>query len=118
MKHNFRNMKIWQLGMDLLVDVYALTKKLPNEEKFGLVSQMNRCAVSIPSNIAEGSGRSTNKDFASFLHISLGSVYELETQIIASYRLKYISNEEHESIIFKIVDLEKMIKAFINSLNS
>lgn len=82
MRHNFRELKIWKDSMNLTKNVYALTPQLPDEEKFGLKSQLNRCTVSIPSNIAEGSGRTSNKEFNHFLNISLSSSYELETQLI------------------------------------
>ena len=77
--HNFRNLQVWEKGVELAKSVYQLTRDFPDEEKFGLITQMRRCAVSIPSNIAEGSARSTEKDFSRFLSISLGSYFELET---------------------------------------
>ena len=77
---NFRNLKIWQRAMKLVIAIYNLTRMLPKEEKFGLKSQMTRAAISIPSNIAEGSSRSSPKEFKHFLEMSLGSAFELETQ--------------------------------------
>nr|WP_321450441.1 four helix bundle protein [uncultured Carboxylicivirga sp.] len=77
---NYRNLKIWQKGIQIVKMTYELTSKLPDSEKFNLVSQMNRSAVSIPSNIAEGSGRNSEKDFIRFLHVSMGSCFELDTQ--------------------------------------
>jgi four helix bundle protein len=90
--HNFRKLDIWLKSMDLVVEIYNLTSVFPNHEKFGLSSQMQRSAVSIPSNIAEGSAKSSNKDFARFLEMSLGSSYELETELILASRLKYIDS--------------------------
>jgi four helix bundle protein len=81
MKHNFREMSIWKEAMKIVKKVYSLTSNLPTEEKYGLVSQMQRCAVSIPSNIAEGSGRETDKQLLYFLDVAISSSYELETQL-------------------------------------
>jgi four helix bundle protein len=80
-RHNFKKLKIWQMAMDIAKDVFDLIADFPSEEKFGLVSQMNRCVISIPSNIAEGSSR-TNKSFSHFIDISLGSSFELQTQLL------------------------------------
>lgn len=104
--------------MELVFEVYKSTKKFPVEEKFGLISQINRCAISIPSNNAEGCGRSTNKDFANFLNYSLGSIYELETQIIISHKLEYINDLQYNLLIEIISNVEKMIVVFIKSLLS
>lgn len=85
--HNFRELNIWKKSLDLSVDVYRITEEFPVVEKYNLISQIVRSAVSIPSNIAEGSGRGTNKDFCRFLNIALGSAYELETQLTISNKL-------------------------------
>ena len=92
--HNFRKLDIWIDSMQLAQQIYEITENLPKKETYGLVSQMNRAAVSVPSNIAEGSGKVSNKDFARFLSISLGSLFELETQVILAERIKYINNEQ------------------------
>jgi four helix bundle protein len=105
------------MGMDLVVAVYAITKDYPKEERYGLVSQINRSVVSVPSNIAEGSGRNTDKDFAKFLSNSLGSLFELETQMIASYRLNFISEEKFNELEIIINELEKMLIGFIKKIN-
>ena len=84
MKHNFKELLVWKKSIDLVKSVYQLTSSLPTEEKFGLISQMNRSSVSIPSNIAEGSGRTSSKEFLYFLNIAISSSYELETQLIIS----------------------------------
>ncbi len=89
--HNFRELKIWQRSMDFVVQVYKITKEFPAEEKYGLISQQRRSAVSIPSNISEGAGRGTNPQFKHFLEISMGSCNELITQIELSNRLKNLS---------------------------
>jgi len=87
--HNFRELKVWQKSIDMTVEIYKLTENFPKEEKFGLISQMRRAAVSIAANIAEGTGRRTEKDFNAFLGNSLGSSFELETELIISSRLNF-----------------------------
>ena len=91
--HNFRKLTIWKDSMNLTLDVYHLTQHFPKEEKFNLTSQIRRSAVSVPSNIAEGAGRNTNKDFNNFLGIATGSCYELETQLILSKRLGFLTEK-------------------------
>jgi len=113
--HNYRKLQIWQDAMDLAQEVYAITEKLPKMETYGLISQMTRAAISAPSNIAEGSGR-TDKDFAHFLSIALGSLFELSTQIILSERIGYISHEQSEVLQEKTNKLEMMISGFIHHL--
>ncbi|MDP4797692.1 MAG: four helix bundle protein [Crocinitomicaceae bacterium] len=107
-------MKIWQEAMILVKDVYSLTNDLPTEERFGLISQVNRCAVSIPSNIAEGSGRTSEKEFIHFLRIAISSSYELETQLIL---MKDIYKVESEEILIKLSSLQNRIGAFIRKIN-
>ncbi len=80
MGHNFKELKLWKDSMAFAKEIFTVTQSFPSEEKFGMISQMRRCAVSIPSNIAEGSGRTSNREFSRFLDISLGSAYEIETQ--------------------------------------
>ena len=91
-RHNYKNLKIWQLGIEIVDLIYKIIVLFPEEEKFSLSNQMNRAAISIPSNIAEGSAR-TNKSFSHFLDISLGSSFELGTQLIIAKNRKYISEE-------------------------
>ena len=97
--HNFRNLSVWQDSINLTIDIYKLVKQFPQEEKFNLTSQIKRCAVSIPSNIAEGAGRDSVKEFNHFLAISTGSGYELETQLIVAYRLKIIQEKDLDLIL-------------------
>ena len=97
MRHNFRELKIWQKGIDLAVEMHQLTRQFPAEEKFALTSQIKRCSVSIPSNISEGSGRNTTKDFKHFLNMAYTSCLELETQLIISSKLNYINDLEMTS---------------------
>ena len=109
--HNFRNMQIWKDAMDLAQSIYEITERLPKMETYGIISQMMRAAVSVPSNIAEGSGRS-NKDFAHFLSIALGSLFELNTQIMLSERIGYIDNNESIVLQGKADKLQMMISGF------
>ena len=88
----YKDLDVWKLGIDLVVEIYQITARFPNDELFGLVSQMRRAAVSIPSNIAEGSGRRNTKEFIQFLYIAKGSLLELETHIEIARRLNYITN--------------------------
>ena len=113
---SFRELKIWQCAREIVKEVYILTSKFPQSEKFGLISQMNRSAVSIPSNIAEGFGRFSNKDFARFLRISLGSLYELETQLILSTDLKFLDEMAMNPLIEKLHKINFMILAFMKKL--
>lgn len=112
--HNFRELKIWKESMALVKVIYHITSKLPSEEKFGLVSQINRCAVSIPSNIAEGSGRTSNKEFTHFLNVAISSSYELESQLILVYDIFEIETTE---TIKELQSLQLKIGAFKRSLN-
>lgn len=115
MKHNFKELKIWKESIELVKLTYLLSNELPDNEKFGLKSQIQRSAVSIPSNIAEGSGRSTTKDFNHFLNISLSSSYELETQLIIAYELFKV---EINTILEKLGEIQRMIIGFKKSLMS
>ena len=114
--HNFKELKIWQLSRYFVKDIYLLTKNFPADERFGLTQQIRRAAVSIPSNIAEGSGRGTNNDFSHFLDIANGSAFEVETQLILSLDLEYISQAEFDLINEKLQVIEKMIFNFNQSL--
>jgi four helix bundle protein len=114
MMHNFRQLNIWKDARVIVKDVYLLTAKFPVDERFGLISQINRCSISVPSNIAEGSARGTNKDFAHFLKMSLGSLYELETQLLLAADLNMIS--ESDEIFERIIILQKMVVNFIKTL--
>ncbi len=104
--HNFRELIIWKESMSLVKKIYILTSQLPNDERFGLISQINRSSVSIPSNIAEGSGRTTDKEFSRFIEIAISSSYELETQLILISELYQMNIEDVlkdlKSIQFKI----------------
>lgn len=114
--HNFKELKVWQLSRNLVKEIYEITSEFPSTEKYGLISQLRRCAVSIPANIAEGSGRNTDKDFAQFLNISLGSSYELETLLILVYDVDLITTERLENLSPKISEIQKMTFGLIKTL--
>jgi len=109
-------LRIWQVGIEVVKDIYILTKKFPKEELYGLNSQMRRSAVSIPSNIAEGFRRYHNKEYKQFLYIALGSCAELETQIIIANELDYINETEKTELIEKIKYICRMTVKLINKL--
>ena len=115
-RHNFRKLGIWKDSILLASDIIKITKGLPDVEKFGLVSQMNRSAVSIPSNIAEGTARKSNKSFINFLEIALGSAFELESQLIISNNVEYIKNKEFENLVNKSQSIQNRIYTFIEKL--
>lgn len=115
--HKFKELTVWKKGVDLAVDIYKLTKKFPSEEKYGLTSQINRSAVSIPSNIAEGAGRNTNGEFSHFLGISAGSAHELETQLIIADRIGLLEEVESKKMIQEINDIVNMLHGLQKSLN-
>ncbi|MEI9956964.1 MAG: four helix bundle protein [Ferruginibacter sp.] len=109
---------VWQKAMDLAVNAYLLTGFFPKEEKFGLISQIQRCAVSIPSNIAEGSGRVSTKEFQHFISIAMGSSFELETQVILAFRFKYITEEQLKAFEELVKPVQKMSFGLYNSLEN
>ncbi len=116
--HNFQELKIWQKAMSVAEQVYIISSQFPVEEKYGLTNQIRKCAVSIPSNIAEGAGRNTNGEFRNFLGIANGSTNELITQLIISNRLKLISEDKIKPIINDLMEIQKMnfslLKKFAN----
>jgi four helix bundle protein len=114
--HNFKELKVWQKSIDLAVDVYKASSFLPVDERYGLISQMKRCSVSIPSNIAEGAGRGTSAQFKYFLSISQGSAFELETQLIISNRLDLLDDELSADLIEKTTEIQKMVYALDRSI--
>ncbi len=110
--HNFKELKIWQKGRNFVKEIYLTVSKFPPEEKYALTSQMKRAAISILSNIAEGAGRGTEKDFARFLDIANGSAFELETQIYLAFDLEFINEKKLNNLIDNIEEIEKMIYGF------
>jgi len=114
--HNFKDLRVWQKAVELVVMVYEVTKNFPQSERYNLTSQMQRAATSIPSNIAEGCGRGSNPAFKQFLGIALGSSYELETQIILSHRLGLLSSEEHDTLTSQVTEVQRMLNGLSNTL--
>ena len=114
---NFKKLKIWQKGMELVLMVYKLADQLPKEEKYGLRSQMTTAVISIPSNIAEGSSRSSKKDYVRFLEYALGSAYELETQVTAIDILNYGDKDLRVLILTGIDEEQKMLQSFITTVD-
>lgn len=115
MKRKHHDLQIWQLGMVLVKDIYGMTGKFPDNEKFGLCSQMQRAAVSIPSNISEGAARSGDREFLHFLSIARGSLCELETQVIIASDLGYFTGSE--KLMSNINELFAKLSALMNSIN-
>lgn len=113
---NFRDLEIWALGKEIVLDMYKMTKAFPREELYGLAAQMRRATVSIPSNIAEGFNRRHNKEYRQFLYIALGSCAELETQIDVSCELKYFSPEQSEHLLEKLDHETRMLRNLIRKL--
>jgi four helix bundle protein len=114
--HNFKKLSIWIKSVDFVTEIYKVTNTFPSNERFGLVSQLQRAAVSVPTNISEGSVKSSNKDFARFLEISLGSTFELETELLISLNLSYIDLEKYNQLQEKLAELQKMIIGFKEKL--
>lgn len=110
--HNYKNLHIWQEGINLARKIYEITANFPANEKYGIVSQMTRAAVSIPSNIAEGAGRNSNKDFANFLSIAIGSIFELHTQIAICEQIGYINEETTKQLEQQIYTLQQQITTY------
>ncbi len=115
---DFRDLDIWKKGIEIVKDIYNIVEKFSKQEFYGLVSQIQRSAVSIPSNIAEGFNRFHNKEYKQFLYIALGSCAELETQIEIASELKYINDEKKKGILEKIKHESRMLTNLIKKLNS
>ena len=113
-----KDLDIWKMSIDLVKDIYTLTESFPKDEQFGLTSQLRRAAVSVPSNIAEGSARNGNKEFIQFCYISLGSLSEVETQIIIATELNFIHNRLSSEVLEKVEIIRKKLLNFIKYLKS
>lgn len=113
---NFREFKVWQDAVEFSTLIYKITSQLPWFEKKGLCDQLQRAAVSIPSNIAEGSGRSSDSDLAHFLDVSLGSAYEVETQLLISKNVGYISEDIYADLHTRLTEIQRQLFAFIRTL--
>ena len=114
MVKNFKSLKIWVRAVEIAERVYFLTGKFPCEEKFGLVSQLRRAVVSISSNIAEGCGRRTNRDLINFLHISIGSLRQVQSELLVSCRLGFLEKKELDVLDLELDELARMISGYIN----
>ena len=113
---SYRDLIVWQKSIELVKKIYLITKVFPREEIFGLTSQMRRSSVSIPSNIAEGYGRHSTGDYIRFLHISVGSLYELQTQIEISFQLQYIIESPYRETIGLCTEIDKILYVIIQKL--
>ena len=115
---SFRDLDVWKLSIEFVKNIYQITNKFPKSELFGLASQLRRAAISIPSNIAEGQGRNSSKEFKQFLGVAQGSLAEVETQLIISNEINYLIGEELSSLLIDLDVIRKMIKSLSNSLKS
>ncbi len=116
--HDFRKLRVWQDAIEFVVDIYHTTRQFPAEEKFNLTSQLNRAAVSIPSNISEGAGRGSNAEFIQFLNYASGSCSEAFTQLLIANRLGYVSGEEFEKTDARLNGIHRMIHKLISNLRN
>jgi four helix bundle protein len=113
---NYSDLIVWQKAMDLAEEIYRVTESFPRREVFGISNQMRRAAVSVPSNIAEGQGRATTKDFCQFLHVAKGSLQELETQILLSIRLKFVREADRAPLLDRTAEVARILNGLISSL--
>ncbi|MFL9835897.1 four helix bundle protein [Flavobacterium sp. ST-75] len=113
---SYKDLIVWQKSVELVTQTYILTTSFPDEEKFGLTSQLKRSVISVPSNIAEGYGRKYTKDYIRFLQIARGSLFESQTQLEIAFRLKFVSQEEAIKINELSLEVEKMLNSLINKL--
>ncbi len=113
-----KDLDVYNLSITAVIELYNMTKNFPKEELFGITSQIRRAAVSIPTNIAEGSARNHSKEFRQFLYISLGSASELDTLILIAHKLGYITQEGYNNIILKLTSVSKMLQGLIKSVKS
>ena len=106
---SYRDLKVWQRSLDLAIEIYRVTRSFPKEELYGLVTQMRRASVSIPSNIAEGQSRKSLGDFKRFINIATGSLSELHTQILIAHRLSYFERDTFEKLEMESMEIRKML---------
>lgn len=116
--NSFRELIVWQKSMNLVTNIYLVTSSFPKSEQFGLTSQIKRSAISIPSNIAEGFGRNSKNEFVRFLQISMGSLFELQTQLEISSNLGYLAKNKFNELHDNSIEIEKMLKALIKSIKN
>ncbi|MFT7157597.1 MAG: four helix bundle protein [Parvicella sp.] len=116
--HNYKELNIWKKSFEIAQDIYLISQDFPQNENYGLTSQIRRCAVSVPSNIAEGSSRKSDKDFCRFLEIALGSSFELQTQLELAIVVLKINNQNIDKVLNNINENQKMIRGFIMKLRN
>lgn len=115
--HRYQNLEVWNRAIDLTPMVYELTKSFPDDERFGLTSQIKRAVVSVASNIAEGAGRNSDKEFNQFLGYSMGSLCEVETQLIIAEKLEFLKSESIQIPLEKILEIKKMTRSLKNKMS-
>lgn len=113
-----KKLEAWKLGVELTIDIYKITKTFPEDERFGMISQMRRSGASIPSNIAEGAARQTKKEFTNYLYIAQGSLSELDTHIEIAFRLGYLSAGARSAVEAKMLRVDKLVSGLIKSLKA
>jgi len=113
----YRDLLVWQKSMVLVTEIYRLSKSFPRDETYGLTSQMRRCAVSVPSNLAEGYGRNSTSDYIRFLYIATGSLYELQTQIEIALNLQYLNKTDFDKLYESSREIERMLSSLTKKLN-
>jgi four helix bundle protein len=118
MSASYRDIKVWQRAIELVVDIYSCTRTFPKEEVYGLVAQLRRAAASVPSNIAEGKGRRTDREFLLFLHHARGSIFEVETQVTIASRLGYLSETEVRRLGISAAEIARMLSGLIKAISS
>lgn len=114
---DFKDLQVWQKSIDFVTEIYKATDTFPENEKFGLVAQLRRAAVSIPSNISEGSTRRSKVDFIQYLKIARGSAAEIETQLIIARKINFLSDESYNMLTETILEISKMLNGLIKSLS-
>ncbi|MEM6717794.1 MAG: four helix bundle protein [Bacteroidota bacterium] len=114
--HRFKELEVWKLSRRFCTSIYKITANFPDNEKFGLVSQLRRASISIPSNIAEGASRRSNKDFYRFLEIAIGSTYEIETQLLIASDLDFINQKDIDKLLQELASIIKMLSKLMLSL--
>ncbi|WP_228235824.1 four helix bundle protein [Allomuricauda sp. M10] len=114
--HRFKELEIWKLSKTFCSDIYQVSNNFPETEKFGITNQLRRASVSVPSNIAEGCSRSSNKELSHFLEIAIGSMYELETQLLISNDLGFLTNQQTQELVQKLNGIIKMTSKFKSTL--
>jgi four helix bundle protein len=115
---NFRDLKVWEKGHELTLAVYKATARFPNEERYGLTSQIRRSSVSVPANIADGCGRGSDADLARFLHIAAGSASELEYHLLLANQLDMLNAPDHKRLTKEVTEVKRMLTSFIQKLKA